>query len=73
MGTMRKAPLVIGGTVAGIVAVGYLHKRRSNSTDEEPQEEEQGPETATERAKAAVEQTRQVAQKTKARSPRITR
>lgn len=74
MGKLKKAPLVIGGTVAGIVAIRSVRRRRSKSSEDEPREEKpQGPETATEHAKVAVEHTRQAAEKTKKSLPRTSK
>lgn len=72
MVTMKKAPFLIAGGVVGIITVRALQKRRSNqSEDEQRVEEERGPETPTEHAKAAVEHTREAARKTKESPPRL--
>lgn len=83
MRMVKKAPLVIGGTLAGIIALRSVRKRRSRDTEAEPEEaepdapepepeeaEQEGPRTASEHAKAAVEHTRQAAQKSKRSLPR---
>ncbi len=84
MGKLKKAPLIIGTAVVGIVAFRSLRKRRSSDTEAEPREENredpdtatenrEAPETATENAKAAVEHARQAAHQTKNSLPRTSR
>lgn len=71
MRKLKKAPLVIGTTIVGIVALLSVRKRQSKNTEAEPQESKQtDPETATENAKAAVEHARKAAEKTKKSLPR---
>lgn len=69
MESLKKAPLVIVGTVAGIVAARRLQKRRSKNAEEKAQA---APETPSEHVKAAIEHSRQAAKKTKESPPRIT-
>lgn len=70
---LRKAPLLIIGTVAGIIAARRVRGRRSKDAEDDPQEEEQnGPETAAEHAKAAIEHSRQAVKKTRESPPQIT-
>lgn len=74
MGKQKKVPLVIAGTVLGIVALLAMRKRRTENTESEPREaKKEGPETAIEHAKVAVEHTRQAAGKTKEELPRRTK
>lgn len=80
MGKLKKAPLIVIGTVVGIVTLRTVQKRRSKDTEAEPQETEDAEaepqeteedvETATDHAKAVVERTRRAARKTKQNLPR---
>lgn len=68
----RKKALIVGGTaVVGIVTLRSVRKRRSKQSENDLREKKQvEPETPTEHAKAAVDHTRQAARKTKKIPPR---
>lgn len=73
MGKLKRIPLVIAGTVAGILALRTVRKRRSKTVETEQQVETQDtPETATEHAKAAVEHARMAVEKTREDLPQTT-
>ena len=60
----KKALLAIGGTVAGIVTLQSVRKRRSKDTVSEPEAvTHENPETATEHAEAAAEHASLAARK----------
>jgi GAF domain-containing protein len=73
MGKLKRIPLVIAGTLAGIVALRSVRKRRSETVETEQQAETQDtPETATEHAKAAIEHARLAVEKTREDLPETT-